>query len=1345
MIQYKYIPLVGANLISRRHNRDVAPPGMRKLDNIFVSKSDNAITLRPNLNKTNENILAISDNIVFGGTDNQDDYLNSVHGLWGSDGVCWFTRFIPYGPVSGTLALASDTYTTGTVSGSAGSTQITGSGTSWLQNAWRGALIQFNGDGKYYIISGIGSDTLLTLTAPLEDSYSGDTYAIYYNHSPLRGTYRHNVQTYTSGLIYCSPDIVPPISAEDICGPFYAPIDESSWGYSGDFYSSDYWGYASPGLLAATFSNQDTFASNGTVTLFTHQYNDSSTALGWRATTINQDEAFTATGLTIHALAVEFWNWSGYEETAGLPSNIDYNPFTALASPEVDSDMLSIDGYDIGTEKGFSRTFIYDIPANSWRYVGFYLGSALYVGTHRFETLIGVSTTGWWNEEFRIENDTLPDDTNIYSKIYVGTDAILTINQTVGGSDTEILRVTNPGTFDGATPHGWILFQCEVDLSANTIKVRVVNLSNGDDTGWNSATLSTVSETLDNILIKSINEDGDDPSLAQVWQGNSSTDWPDGVKINQDLASAYSLTHNGTVFLAAGEANGQTSAQKRPAIAYSTTGLNTDWQVMPDVDLLEDDSFRSVAHSGSKYVAVGVADAGGVLVRKSDDAVTWATPTGDLPAIAQSSTKVRYLNSGFVIVGGAAATIWYGDGDSFTANTNPTYEQRDIIWDGSKYVAVNIPGSAHEISYATTISGTWTNVSLGLDSNGGPFHIYYDEKSDRVIVAGKTSPYNDIVQIYFSEDSGATWVTVPLSNYGSLKPPTTETTDLYNYTANYGGSNIVTIGDSLAMMWHDSKDQYSLGTADERSIRHIVFGLDYETTWSIDLFTPLSILYRSTSFTVLDGYVMLLGTREWNAGTSSWDYHPRRIRWTSPGTYNDFASTGSGTADLMGSGSILDGRAVNGRIVTFETAAIGSISPRGDTTDPWEYDIIKENIRSISNPVVVEDLCYFVDDQGLLRTTNGITVNSPEFSFDLTEYDDYNADIPIQVSYAADIESLEIYNPNGDDQVVYVVDIKDGNVSSYSLNDIYNGGTQLSPKSVICVDAASDKRMLVSHNPAADNTDVISLGELSTGDNVTGIDNVTDVIADKSYWFADIRSGEIYIVPDGGKTSVKHIILKTYANGTINPDVIIQVQSIEDTEWHDRGDTTGTATMTTTACTGVGTAWSNTIANGDDASTEFDLPWQASQCRLYIDSTLQVLGTDYTITDTKQITLTNVLATGEVLYAYSENSPEVIVSDGDYFESTEGFHRISSIETATSLTLDRYLSTGSETVTHHPAATIENGDGEAKLGINSLLEGARIRIIVIPRINGNATVCKITGIEIGHIPYGRKIVEATGD
>jgi len=262
-IEYLYVPLEGATLISRKHVRDVKPPGMTLLKNAFLSRSDSSITIRPDFDDIAEDIYAVSSALIpVTANLGKVEYLNRVMGVQGSDDVIWFTTKIPYGPIDGTLTWMSDSYSDGTISGTAGSTTITGSSTAFLANVWRGCIMEFNGDGKYYVVSKVNSDTSLELTVPLADAYAADTYESFYVHSPYRSNYRLNVQQYTSGIIYCSPSIGA-MSAEDICGPFYASASESDWNYSFVDVDVTYFDYFDD-VNVTDFTHQDSqLAANG--------------------------------------------------------------------------------------------------------------------------------------------------------------------------------------------------------------------------------------------------------------------------------------------------------------------------------------------------------------------------------------------------------------------------------------------------------------------------------------------------------------------------------------------------------------------------------------------------------------------------------------------------------------------------------------------------------------------------------------------------------------------------------------------------------------------------------------------------------------------------------------------------------------------------------------------------------------------------------------------------------------------------------------------------------------------------------------------------------------------------
>jgi hypothetical protein len=205
-------------------------PGVKELKNAFVSKSDSAITARPDFDKISEELKAVSDSFNFADSDDQDDYLNSASGIYGTSDALWFSKQSPITWDGTASSIACSQYTTGTVTILTASTSVAGVGTEWLQNAWYGCFIEFDGDGVYYKITSVNSDTSLTLSEPLPAgiNHSGVSYSIYRTHQPDHADYKLNLQPFTSGMIYSCPTITMPVNANKICGPFYASVVETS-------------------------------------------------------------------------------------------------------------------------------------------------------------------------------------------------------------------------------------------------------------------------------------------------------------------------------------------------------------------------------------------------------------------------------------------------------------------------------------------------------------------------------------------------------------------------------------------------------------------------------------------------------------------------------------------------------------------------------------------------------------------------------------------------------------------------------------------------------------------------------------------------------------------------------------------------------------------------------------------------------------------------------------------------------------------------------------------------------------------------------------------------------------
>jgi hypothetical protein len=230
------------------------------------------------------------------------------------------------------------------------------------------------------------------------------------------------------------------------------------------------------------------------------------------------------------------------------------------------------------------------------------------------------------------------------------------------------------------------------------------------------------------------------------------------------------------------------------------------------------------------------------------------------------------------------------------------------------------------------------------------------------------------------------------------------------------------------------------------------------------------------------------------------------------------------------------------------------------------------------------------------------------------------------------------------------------------------------------------------------------------------------------------------------------------------PDIVVEVKSLEDSVWSGPRDPLldGSITVTTSACTidssTPPTAMSNILGTANGTAITYDLPWPAANCRVYtktgstytpctlVTSTPTVVNT-YQITGTQEIKVMGTNA--HVVYCFCENEPFIKTAVGDYVESDEGMHRINSITNYYTAVLDRYKATGSDTCTQYAAAQMPVGHGQVKIGVNKLVEGVQLRVFVLPRHGTGTTatqptVAKITGISLGYIPLGEKILEATG-
>jgi hypothetical protein len=449
--------------------------------------------------------------------------------------------------------------------------------------------------------------------------------------------------------------------------------------------------------------------------------------------------------------------------------------------------------------------------------------------------------------------------------------------------------------------------------------------------------------------------------------------------------------------------------------------------------------------------------------------------------------------------------------------------------------------------------------------------------------------------------------------------------------------------------------------------------------------------------------------------------------------------------EVPGSGELLDCRRAGHNVVLFETDQISVITPRGYLDDPFDYMPLATGIHAISNPVVHNDWVYFIAQTGLLYRTNGLTISDLGSPFDqsYTDFEDvYEVDVVTYTNEDGDEVTTSVvsdrrvvytmhYDPNTDSLIIY----KAGDDTVYFVSVAMNAMSEMSlPQNssdeypyAFVVTFDGDARKVWGAWDGGINH------ELTFGDRIINYDKLDS----SQRMYGQLLSGYAPFVPDGQRATIHQITVHTYTEGgAATPDLLVKIRELGETEWQCPGTTYGTIAVDGTAetCTGSTTVFSHHIDDGDDATVEFTLPVQAAACRVYLEDsgtyTLQTAGTDYTVTDTYEITFSSAPSSSEALYVYWDRAPYVVVEVDDYIETDSGYHKVNTITDASNLVLNWYAT--DTDATHRKAQQLPEGEGETEIGVPGLADGFQIQINVIPR---NAperapTTVKVVGLDI---------------
>jgi hypothetical protein len=785
-----------------------------------------------------------------------------------------------------------------------------------------------------------------------------------------------------------------------------------------------------------------------------------------------------------------------------------------------------------------------------------------------------------------------------------------------------------------------------------------------DEDSWRVIDLSATTGTLNDVI--SLGAGNGFFAVGNKWNAGTKIPWVcqigaygtvttrgDDLPDDHDLIAA---SYDGTNYVIA-----LLDTQSTPVEIdiYSTTNIITGNYTLQDTVTCETVDFDLIYDSDSTkhYFAYNSDSAGGtgtVRAATAADVTTWANEYTEAGEIYLALGT----DSGGLLVASNTHDVLTSDGAGTWTKTADAFSVPDTLWcfgnvahDGTRFFGIATDQTTEGLGY---------NVGVAYSTDGTTWDSEYD------------NPFGG----YPTDNFPASGNLVGHSGDGSR----------------YKGETHVA-GASLNHYFFANTFSDSSNALSPRVYYTNIIAPDSSDV-SFDPFAVLTTDYRQQDFAVVDGYVALFGVLAWD--TDHWDWYPRRMVTTAPGTYATFSGTGSVTVDFPGRGWLLASRAVNNRIVVFESNKISSVAPPAILGDPWTYDTLADETHAASNPVVVDDYVYWIDaETGLIYYSNGLAVRPFESGFDLTKFSDFEDGSVVWLGYSGALRSLLVFSPieTGVNKL-HVVGIPGGEVTTWNLPSVTDddGTTTLYPKSVTVIKGATDDRILIGYN--ADSADEARLlfAEVRTSQVTTGVD--TAKIADNTRFYADIVTPELRLTSEGRRAVVHEVmVLTNYDGGSARPHIAAQIKSTEDDEWRELGDAVGTITVGTSTCTGSGTCWGSDttfstgtkIADGDDVEDAFTTPCLAAQARIYTKEGATYTAASVTATDTKEVTFATTPTSVQEVFCFWENTPVIRVYDDDFFETDEGMHRITSVDTATTATLDWYPS-AEGTGAHVPGA-----------------------------------------------------------
>ena len=290
-----------------------------------------------------------------------------------------------------------------------------------------------------------------------------------------------------------------------------------------------------------------------------------------------------------------------------------------------------------------------------------------------------------------------------------------------------------------------------------------------DGINWTSVSLGVVEDWCDVV--------GGNGTFVAIAESDSSTTWR-STSTNGGLTWTSATVATGSKAIAYGggrfvlvEGNFSNS------VAWSTNGISWTVTTLPANDDSSESNWVDIAYGNGRFVAIADSSA---MAAYSFNGATWYK--SNLPATNEWSS-IAYGQGIFYVtsLGEAAASspdgvtwtlrdgsflpidITSTDADSIpastTARTLPSASTwQDVLWDGSKFVAIGYTTATSLGAYATSTDGaTWTGGTIAQSGGNWEYTcLAYNGTNQYVALIGGNGGTNDIA----TSTNGTTWSTV---------------------------------------------------------------------------------------------------------------------------------------------------------------------------------------------------------------------------------------------------------------------------------------------------------------------------------------------------------------------------------------------------------------------------------------------------------------------------------------------------------------------------------------------------------------------------------------------------------